>query len=221
MRKIKTMADVERVRKRNNIILGVVMIALLVGSSLGYSLMSADGSEEDVVSEDGFDFVRDGGLWKLVLDGHDSGEPAIGGDIFEFQYLPSEVEDVDVNLSIELGMYFGQPLYFINPGEGAGEILRNIGGYILRYQEACPGLEVRGQMSEVEDLGNVSLGDNVSVGEVACGVDLPAKDCDSNLIIFEIGNETRIYSEKNCVFIVGDVLRGSDAFLYRILGVTK
>lgn len=222
MRKIKTMADVERVRRRNNIILGVIMIALLVGSSLGYSLMSADGDSEDVVNEGGFDFVRDGGMWKA----------GIVDDVFGFRYLPSEVSDVEMNVSIELGTYSGQPLYFVNPGEGVSEILGNIGRYVLRYQESC--LQRDSEIRDLElgisgddDLANLSDSDgnvslvNGSVDEISCGGDLPVKDCSQNLIVFVQGNETRVYSEESCVFIVGDVLRGSDAFLYKLLGITK
>ncbi len=200
MRKIKTMADVERIQRRNNIILGVIMIFLLTASSVGYSLMSADEERKNSVSENGFDFVRDGGIWKL----------SIGGDSFGFVNLPSEVSDVDVNLSVEFGMYSGQPLYFVNPGEGAGEVLNNFGNYVLRYQEAC-------LQQDENELGNLTSKSNES--EVVCNGDLPIKDCNSNLIIFEVGNETRVYSEGKCVFIVGDVLRGSDAFLYKILGI--
>jgi len=195
MRKIKSMADVERVQRRNNIILGLFMIFLLVASSAGYSLMSADSEEENVVNEKGFDFVRSGGMWKLL----------IGADAFNFQYLPSEVSDVDVNLSIELGMYSGQPLYFVNPGEGVGEILSNLDRYILRYQESC--------------LGDIFLESNESY-KMVCEGDLPIKNCDdSNLIVFEAGNNTKVYMEGNCVFIEGDVIRGVDAFLYEVLGI--
>ena len=189
------MADVERARKKNNIILGVVMIVLLVGSSLGYSLMSADGGGKNSVSENGFDFVRDAGVWKLD----------IGGDVFGFKYLPSEVSDIDLNFSAQFGMYSGQPLYFVNPGEGVSEILANFDRYILRYQEVC-----------FASNGMTSAG---PANESVCEGDLPVKDCGSNLIVFEEGNETRVYGEDNCVFIVGDTLRGSDAFLYEVLGI--
>lgn len=227
MRKIKSMADIERVQRRNNIILGVFMIFLLTASSIGYSLMSADSEEANVVNEGGFDFVRESGMWKLV----------VGEDVFRFQNLPSEVGNVDVNTSAQFGQYSGQPLYFVNPGEGVSEILGNLGNYILRYQESC--LQ---QDFVVDDLGNSS---NLTLDEeengtrinadshglylenesivdsdvVVCAGDLPVKDCDSNLIVFEVGNETRVYSEGNCVFIVGDVVLGSDAFLYKLLGV--
>jgi len=186
MRRIKSAADVERTRRRNNIILGVVMIGLLTLSSLGYSLMSADSKRSNSVSENGFDFVRDGGMWKMRVEDR----------VFGFQNLPSEALDVDVNISGNLGMYNGNPVYFVNPGEGSGEILRNIGDYILRYQEAC-----------------------LNGSDVKCEGNLPVKDCSFNLIIFESGNESRVYGRDNCVFIVGDVLKGSDAFLYKILGV--
>jgi len=194
MRKIKSMADIERIRRRNNIILGVVMIALLVGSTAGYSLMSADSEDENVVEERGFKFVRDGGMWRLGFD---------EGKFFSFQYLPSEVDEIDVNVSVEFGDYSGQPLYFVNPSEGAGEVLNVLGEYLLRYQEACL------------DSGY----EENSTNETVCEGDLPVKDCNSNLIIFEAGNETRVYGEGNCVFIEGDFIRGVDAFLYKILGV--
>jgi hypothetical protein len=187
MRRIKSKKDIERIRRRNNIILGLVMIFLLVASSAGYSIMSAENDSEDVVNEHGFNFVRDQGLWKMV----------VGEEVFAFQYLPSEVEDVDVNLSVQLAQYSGQPVYFVKPNEGMTEILNNLGRYVMRYQEAC-----------INETG------------FECKGNLPLKDCSSNLIIFEAGNETRVYSRDNCVFISGDTIRGTDAYLHKlILGV--
>ncbi len=227
MRKIKTMEDIERVRRRNGTILSVFIIFLLLFSYAGFAVMSGDSDDESVVNENGFDFVRDGGLWKLAIGSDNEAE-----EVFGFQNLPSEVSDIKIDVNAELGQYNGQPLYFVNPGEGTSEILGNIGKYVLRYQEACldQGLVVRDQVSD--DLGNVTFDDleNISIdgneslslgseAKVACKGDLPIKDCSQNLIIFETGNETRVYSEGNCVFIVGDVLKGSDAFLYKILGI--
>ena len=216
MRKIKSMADIEKARRRNNIILGIIMIFLLTASSLGYSLMSADNNEKNIVSENGFDFVRDGGMWKLAIDDARAGVSSEEDKIFVFQNLPSEVDDINVNVTAQLGMYSGQPVYFVNPGEGVNEILSNIGSYVLRYQEACLRRD-----SVTDDLDNLTSGLNESANDMICEGDLPVKDCGSNLIVFEAGNETRVYSEGNCVFIVGDVVRGSDAFLYRILGVVN
>ena len=38
--------------------------------------------------------------------------------------------------------------------------------------------------------------------ETVCEGDFPVKDCDSNLIIFSGGNETKVYQNDNCVFVV-------------------
>lgn len=217
MRRLASIADVERTRRRNNIILGVTMIVLMLGSSLGYSLMSADGGSDNSVSEMGFDFVRDGGMWKMIVD----------GEIFGFRYLPSEVSDVEVNLSVDLGMYSGQPLYFVNPGEGLNDILANLDRYILRYQEACfrqDSVESVVDGGWSDDLVNLTdSNENVSLevneSEVVCEGDLPMKDCSSNLIVFIEGNETRVYGEDRCVFIVGDASLGSNAFLYEVLDI--
>ena len=196
MRKIKTAQDAERIQRRNSMIMGITMIGLLIFASLGYSLMSANRDDSSTVSELGFDFVRDGGLWKVK----------ISGEVFGFQYLPSEVEDIEVNLTKELGEYSGKPLYFVNPNEGASEVLNNVGRYILRYQEACV-------EPSTDDL-RLGLGN-----ESTCKKDLPTKDCNSNLIIFENGNETKVYGDENCVYVVGDDVRVADAFLYEVLNV--
>jgi hypothetical protein len=178
------MADVERARRRNNIILGVMMIFLLLASTAGYSLMSQDSEKDSNVNDYGFDFVKDGGIWMTEIN----------GGIFKFQYLPSEISDIDVDSSLDLGDYSGKPLYFVNPNEGVGEVLNNVGDYILRYQESC----IKG--------GN-------------CEGDFPVKDCTSNLIIFDDGNVTNVYQNGSCIYIVGDGIKGADAFLYDALGI--
>ena len=184
MRKIRTQADADRKMKRNNLIMGVVLVGLLVLSTLGYSLISSDSEDDSKVSEFGVDFFRVSGMWRAE----------IGGVVFWFQNLPSEVSDVVVNGSFDFNSYVNQPLYFVSPNEGASEVLNNLGDVVLRYQEAC-------------------------FGNVSCGGDLPMKSCDDNLIIFESGNNSMVYRNESCVFIVGDAVKATDAFLYKVLGV--
>jgi len=119
---------------------------------------------------------------------------AFGEDIFAFQNLPSEVKDIKVNINVTLGDYTEQTIYFINTDQGTSEILMNLDKYILRYQEAC-------------------------LPETNCTGNLPEKDCSNNLIIFETGNKTEVYSDENCIYIIGDSIKGADAFLYKILGI--
>jgi len=188
--------DIEQSRRRKNIIIGVVMILLLVVAPVGYSLFSRDGGGVDgSVNEFGIDFVRDGGLWKIEFD----------GGIFGFQYLPSEVDDVPVSGIYDFEDYVGEVLYFVDVNEGASEILNNLGSYILRYQSAC---------------FQQAVTDNRSWVAGECEGDLPLKGCDNNLIIFEQGNETMVWRNESCVYIVGDGVRGADAFLYKALKIT-
>lgn len=184
MRRIQTKQQIQKKKKKNQLILGFVMVFLLTASTAGYSLMSKDSDNKSKVNEFGIDFYKEDGLW--ITD--------FGGDKFAFQNLPSEVLDIKVESNLTLGQYSNQPLYFVNINQGASEILNNIGRYTLRYQEAC-------------------------LINKTCEGDLPTKDCTNNLIIFEEGNETKVYQDENCVYIIGDSIKGADAFLYKVLGI--
>lgn len=186
MRRIQTKEALEKKKRKNQILMGVVMTSLLLLSTLGYSLMSGNKNDKSEINEFGIDFYRENGLWVADFD----------GDRFAFQNLPSEVSDVEVNGTFILGQYSGQPLYLVDVNQGASEIINNIGKYILRYQEAC-------------------------LINSTCEGNWPEKDCSSNLIIFESGNETKVYQDENCAYIVGDSIKAADAFLYRILGITQ
>jgi hypothetical protein len=184
MKHIETAEMKNRKSKRNNIILGVILILLLVIAPIGYSLMNNSGEKNSKVKEAGLDFYKVNGLWRTVLDGQE----------FGFQYLPSEVESVQVTGIYDLGVYASQPLYFVGVNEAAPEILNNLQRYILRYQEAC-------------------------INESDCGEDLPLKDCSENLIIYEAGNDTKVYKNQSCVYLVGDAIMAADAFLYETLHI--
>ena len=184
MRKILTQAEIDKKKKKNQFVVGAVMVFLLVVSTLGYSLMSNNDDESSGVSEFGIKFFKSNGLWRAEID----------GGVFGFQNLPSEILDVNVNISIGLANYSGKVLYFVSPNNGASEILNNLGGYVPRYQEACLDAE-------------------------NCEGDWPIKNCSDNLIIFVEANETSVYQNGGCVYIAGDGVAGADAFLYEVLKV--
>lgn len=190
MRRIQTQAEIDKKAKRNHIVIGLVMISILVLSSLGFALISSDRDDDEKnseINELGYNFFNDNGIWVTNLN----------GEFFTFKYLPSEVLDVEMNLSTNLGYYSEKPLYFVNTNyEEKSEILNNIDRYILRYQDAC-------------------------INSEDCEGDIPLKDCSNNLIIFEEieENKTSVYQDRNCVYIVGDKMKGTDAFLYNVLGI--
>ncbi|MFH1238018.1 MAG: hypothetical protein ABIH79_01320 [archaeon] len=119
---------------------------------------------------------------------------SIEGKTFGFQYLPSEIANISVEGDYDLDMYTDQLLYYTSPNEGVIEILNNVGSYVLRYQGAC-------------------------LNETYCEDDLPMKDCWSNIIVIEEGNETKVYNNESCVYLVGDSVKAADAFLYKLLKV--
>lgn len=184
MERIKTAKMREKKDRKNNIILGGVLIALLVIAPLGYSLMSGEGSDNSKVKERGYEFYKTNLGWTTVIDGQQ----------FGFRYLPSEVSEVSVEGIHDLGSYVNQPIYFVNFNDAALEILNNIQGYILRYQEAC-------------------------LEEEGCKEGLPVKDCSGNMIVYEEGDDTKVYKNESCVYLVGDAVMAADAFLYSILHI--
>ena len=113
--------------------------------------------------------------------------------MFQFSYLPAEVENITVEGNYSLASYAGQVVYFNDYGEGADEIIINFERFLRRYQKACYANET-------------------------CEEDLPVKDCNDNFIVFREG-ENFVHRDNNCVFIVGDSLRGADAFIYKVLKI--
>ena len=191
LKKIKTKADKEKKQKRNNIILGIILVSLMLFSTMGYAFFSG-GNNTSKKEYNGFDFIETNGFWATEIE----------GQVFYFTYLPSEIENVPIQGVYNLQDYSEKPLYFVNTDEAIGEILRTLGKYILRYQEAC-----------INDCNNTEL---------------PKKTCTENIIIFQKSEDlessseeikTEVYKQDNCVYIIGDFIKASDAFLYRLLGV--
>ena len=111
------------------------------------------------------------------------------------RYLPSEVSDVVVEGEYSLGNYNSAVLYVEEINEGSSEIILNLESYLLRYQEACLSSE-------------------------NCAEDLPVKTCADNFILFDESTSPKVYAEDSCVFIEGDQVKGADAFLYRLFGIS-
>jgi hypothetical protein len=205
--KIKTKEEQYRKRRQNSLIVGIGMIGLLVLSTAGFSLLSSDNSDSpdsayNPILENGYGFSNYQGQWALNYNGQE----------ILFNYLPSEVEEVIIDGEFDINIYSSSTLYFVGDGGVAGNVILNIlGNYAPKYQGAC-------------------------LEGYSCEGDLPTKSCENNLIVFEKGSlvgtvespyedidlsETKVTKRENCVFFGGDQLRSSEAFLYKLLGVTN
>ena len=160
-----------------------------------FAFSNKDGESSRRIEHNGIEFLQDGsGYWHFQIQEQD----------FATRYNPREVEDFPVQTFLNLNSYSEKPLYFIGGMQDPSyEIIRNLGNFILRVNEAClPG------------------------NESECIGDFPIKDCSvDNVIIFreiDVGNESvqeseRFYQEDNCVFIVGSFenqTRIADAFVF-------
>jgi len=185
--KIKTKQEIEKNKTRNKLIVGFILILIMILSTIGFSFLSKEQNNSNIIiNEKGVDFYKQSNIW--IAD--------INNQQYQFQYLPSQVSDIEINGTVNLNNYINQVAYIVNVNEGASEVLVNLQRYLLRYQEACK-----------EELNCSSE-------------DLPIKDCSENLFIFEEGKEeTKVIIENKCVYIKGDQLRASDAFLYKVLNI--
>lgn len=137
--------------------------------------------------------------YEFALNQNGFWQTTINNQVYQFQNFPNETEDISLK-GFNLNFYSGRPLYFISESPDAtSEIAGNLARVIPRTpQEVC------------------LAGQN-------CTGDFPEKDCSlDNIIIIRENNESKVYSQENCVFIEGqysELIKLSDSFLYRMLGV--
>ena len=194
MKKLMTRESRKKKDKKNQLIIGIVLISLMLFSMLGYAFGGRDTKEENLkkVEHNGIEFIQDNSdYWYFNIQGND----------FVTKYNPKEVQDISFFSSLSFGNYVNKPLYIISEfQEPNSEIIRNLDRFILRDQPAC--LD--------EDCGEDFPIKNCSVDNVII-INKP----------FEGESET-IYQNENCVFIVADTInqtRYADVFLFNVLGI--
>ncbi len=130
MRRIITRTQQDKKTKRNQLIIGLLLIGLMVFSVVGYAL-SGRGSEEDLeeIEYNGIKFVQDNsGYWNFKIQGQN----------FITKYNPKETEEILFSSDLTLNDYSNKPLYFVGIFQEPNfEINRNLNSFALRVQEAC------------------------------------------------------------------------------------
>ncbi len=114
-------------QKRNQTILGVVLVLVMIFSIIGYALQTQNSEKEEVIEYNGFEFINNNGYWYLTE----------GNFEFIFKHNPKEVEEINANLN-NAGNYSGKTLYVYSEDiESKAEIYRNLNLFVLRLQDAC------------------------------------------------------------------------------------
>jgi hypothetical protein len=133
MRKLIPRKEREKKAKRNQFIVGIVLVFLMLASTLGFALQGGLGQADpnqagDSVIYNGFEFINNNGAWILGS--------------YVFRYTPQQVSDIGTGLK-PAQEYQGLPLYLYSESDSAGiEISVNMGQIAQRVQMACPQGEV-------------------------------------------------------------------------------
>ncbi|VVB80672.1 Uncharacterised protein [uncultured archaeon] len=189
IRKIKTQEAIEKEKKRNQIILGIVMMVLIVLSSAGYAIMSRDGSTSKVQK------VQYGNL--VFTQGNNYWQTQLGNKILYFTNLPQNISNVTISSILpSLGNYSGNNLYVVNSNIAVSTLSAALEGIASKIQEAC----LINQTNCVNK-------------------DLPIKDCSSYVIVYEEATNTSVEVKDKCVYLKGDFFVATDKFVYRLFNI--
>ena len=131
MRKIISKHAEDKRKKRNGLIVGMILIFIMFFSVVGYSFIGRENDDVKKIEYKGFKFVKDNDFWFTE----------IGNLNFVFEYNPDEVERIDSKLKY-LENYYGKPLYIFSENKDTElEIYRNldprVNQIVQRIQSAC------------------------------------------------------------------------------------
>ena len=197
MRRLRSERDEKKRIRRNQLLVGGVLIFLMFFSTLGYAFQSigGGGSEDNgeklpTIKYNGFEFKEQNGFWILNKDSTN----------FIFRKNPNQVAKIN-SIIFPLDNYLDKTLYIYSESvEAESEIRTNLIQFVDGIKNAC------------------------LQGEV-CEEGIPIKTCSDNFIIIKEkieGESTGIIQENNCIFIRGgktELTELSDGFLFKLLGV--
>lgn len=192
MRKIVSKDTEEKRKKRNGWIIGIILIAVMLFSVLGYSFGGGEKNSSTKITYNGFEFLKQNDFWVLEKD----------NSYFIFIYNPEQIDKISSKLN-SLENYKNKPLYiFSEDSEAELEIYRNLfyqNQIVQRFQKACPEGEKCG-----ENIPAKTCDDNFII----------IKESEKSEIIQE-NNCVFILGE------TGNLTKSSDEFLFKILGITQ
>lgn len=207
MKRIISNEDKERVKKRNQFIVGIVLIFLMLFSTIGFAFnFRLTGNVIEEVEHNGVDFSRDPntGYWAFNFGGN---------DYFSI-YSPEEVSDISFVNSKSVNNYANKPVYFVGEaGDGFAEIYRVLTNYVSRVGGAC----LDEECEEDYPLKDCSVDNVIIIEEV-----LETGEAAGTVSEDTVGPVEEIVNEGNCVYIRAkpeNLVRYSDAFMYDLLGL--
>ncbi len=192
MRKIISKKQEQKKQKRNQIILGVILIFVLFGSVFGIVANSFGNKQEtESIKYNGYEFTRSNNYYLLE----------IGSTQFYFLGNPNEISELEreINMTRLISSYIGKVLYLDSKDSTSSqEIYQNLNNYVGRIQPAC--------------IDELDCPDE----------NLPIKTCEDNLIIIKEAENNKVYELEKCIFIQGkkqDLVKLTDEFIFNLIGL--
>ncbi|MDO8459672.1 MAG: hypothetical protein Q7S74_01050 [Nanoarchaeota archaeon] len=131
MRKIILKENLERKRKRNVTLASIFLFAILILSTVGFALFSADQSAQPQTPTNSSGITDlGGGRWGIAL----------GDKSIVLSNSLATVKDIPVEISTNLISYTQSPIYISSKNDAiAREIANALSSYANRIQNACYG----------------------------------------------------------------------------------
>lgn len=203
MRKIVSAREVEKRNKRNQLIVGIILVSLLLFSVLGYAFQGRDNSNDSSENEEnngkftynGFEFTYQNGFW--AADYLDS--------FLLFSYSPTDGQMIgfqEMNKSLE--EYSNKTVYI----------------YSNNLNNIAAETELKMNLLAItKDITKVCL-----EGEDCQDLSLPVKTCEDNVIVIKESSEQKLSYDNNCVIISGEqesLIRLVDEFLFKLFKIKQ
>ena len=189
MRSITSKAQEAKRNKRNQYILGGILIFVMFISVVGYGFQSSDDTTDSSTFEyNSYTFIPQNGIWYLQL----------GDFVLSFKYTPDQTTTIDSVLN-PLSSYANNPLYLSSKTPEADyEISRNFDQVVLRRQYAC----LEGEECANPTYPVKTCADNVILIQEAEVMNISQRD---NCVFIQGPKE--------------DLTRITDEFLYKVIGI--
>ena len=191
MRKIVSKDQKDKSRRKNQLVIGLILIFLMLFSTIGFAFNSnIHSGNEETIRHNGVEFIRDinTGYWEFNIENTQ----------FLTRYNTKEVEDIQFISDRTLHGYANEPLYFVGDSIAFSEFDINLRDrFVLRIEDAC--------LEDCQDLPRKSCSeDNIIIIE---------EPIDGKERIYQEDNCTYIIANAQ------NQLRYADAYLFSLLGL--
>lgn len=195
MRKIQTEDQVKKKQRRNQWIIGIVLIVVMLGSSFAIIVDSFGSQKEKKVVYNNVVFQQSNGLWFAQKDGF---------NLISY-YTPFQTENISSSVK-SIDNYRNKPLYIYSESREAEiEIYRNFdpqtNAIIQRIQQACPEKTLCSNELPNKDCKNNFI-----------------------IIKYSPENQTKISQIDSCVLIESSpekILETTDEYLFKVLSIKE